>query len=207
MKIDYETIIRAYNEGESLNSIADAFGTYPTTVKRILEKQGVELRHDARHKGSYCVKDGEKLLAWAKAQGRLVTKAELAAIIGTKRLSPSYFIKYPELGQYVKAESQVELAEYYDKLYSYLKKNNIPYKPGDRTKLKVSVDALLLNEYSNIILHISEKPKCLSKNKHNKDIETKKRRAEELGMTMIFLSKEDFDKLDELKSVLDSLKK
>lgn len=205
--MDHEKIIEEYKSGKSMTQIAKDFHTYATTIKRILEKHKIEIRCINRQKGQLYVEEGETLIEWAKTQGRLVTKAELATVIGRKRLSPSYFIKYPELGQYVKAESQVELVEYYDKLYSYLKKNNIPYKPGDRTKLKVSVDALLLNEYSNIILHISEKPKCLSKNKHDKDIETKKRRAEELGMTIIFLSKEDFDKLDELKSVLDSLKK
>lgn len=205
--MDHEKIIEEYKSGKSMTQIAKDFHTYTTTIKRILEKHKIEIRCINRQKGQLYVEEGETLIEWAKTQGRLVTKAELAKIIGRKRLSPSYFIKYPELGQYVKTESQVELAEYYDKLYRYLKKNNIPYKPGDRTKLKVSVDALLLNEYSNIILHISEKPKCLSKHKHHQDIETKKRRAEELGMTIIFLNKEDFDKLDELKSVLDSLKK
>ena len=207
MKIDYETIVRAYNEGESLNSIANAFGTYPTTVKRILEKQGVELRHDARRKGSYCVKDGEKLLAWAKAQGRLVTQAELAAVIGTKRLSPSYFMKYPELGHYVKSGTQNELQEYYDKLYAWLQKNNISYKPGDRKILKLSVDALLLGEYSNLILQIAEKPLYTSKKKHDNAMKLRMTRAKALGMTVIFLSKEHFENLDEIKGLLDSLRR
>jgi hypothetical protein len=206
MKIDYEAIIRAYNEGESLNSIADAFGTYPTTVKRILEKQGVELRHDARHKGSYCVKDGEKLLAWAKAQGRLVTQAELAAVIGTKRLSPSYFMKYPELGHYVKSGVQTEFQEYYDKLYNWLQTNNIQYKPGDRRALKMSVDALLLGEYSNLILHIAEKPKFTSIKKHETSMKLRSEKAKAVGKTVIFLSKEHFDNLDEIKGLLDDLK-
>ena len=54
-----------------------------------------------RRSGEPYVQNGEKLIEWAKAQGRLVTKAELAEVIGTKRLSPSYFIKYPELSKYV----------------------------------------------------------------------------------------------------------
>ena len=95
MKIDNQVIIDAYNNGESMNAIARAFGTYPTTVKRVLEKNNVELRHDAATKGTVFVKDGEKLIEWAKAQGRPVTKAELAAVIGRKRLSPSYFLKIP----------------------------------------------------------------------------------------------------------------
>ena len=78
MKIDNQVIIDAYNNGESMNAIARAFGTYPTTIKRVLEKNKVELRHDAATKGTVFVKDGEKLIEWAKAQGRLVTKAELA---------------------------------------------------------------------------------------------------------------------------------
>ena len=35
MKIDYEAIIKAYNEGESMISIARAFGTYTTTINSI----------------------------------------------------------------------------------------------------------------------------------------------------------------------------
>ena len=63
MKVDYEAIIEAYNNGESMNSIARALGTYATSVKRILEKHDVELRHDDKKEGSLYVKDGEKLIA------------------------------------------------------------------------------------------------------------------------------------------------
>jgi hypothetical protein len=206
MKIDYKAVIEAYNNGQSLNAIARAFGTYPTSIKRVLEREGVELRHDERAKGMLCVTNGEKLLEWAKAQGRLVTQAELAEVVGTKRLSPSYFLKYPELGQYVKSETQNELQEYYDKLYAWLQKNNIPYKPGDRKTLKLSVDALLLGEYSNIILQIAEKPLYTSKKKHDNAMELRMTRAKALGMTVIFLSKEHFDNLDEIKGLLDDLK-
>ena len=206
MKIDYKAVIEAYNNGQSLNAIARTFGTYPTSIKRVLEREGVKLRHDERSKGMLCVTNGEKLLEWAKAQGRLVTQAELAEVVGTKRLSPSYFLKYPELGQYVKSGTQNELQEYYDKLYAWLQKNNIPYKPGDRKTLKLSVDALLLGEYSNIILQIAEKPLYTSKKKHDKTLQLKLERAEKAGLQIIFLNKEHFEDLDSIKGLLDSLK-
>ena len=158
MKIDNQAVIDAYNNGESMNAIARAFGTYPTTVKRVLEKNKVELRHDAATKGTVFVKDGEKLIEWAKAQGRLVTKAELANQLGKTKLSPSYFIKYPELGKYVVRREQKELREYSQKLYEWLEFNNISYKPNDRTKLGLSVNALLLGEYTGIAIDIFIKP-------------------------------------------------
>ena len=34
-KIEPQGIIKAYENGQSLNAIARAFGTYPTTVRRI----------------------------------------------------------------------------------------------------------------------------------------------------------------------------
>ena len=202
MKVDYEAIIEAYKNGESMNSIARAFGTYAATVKRILEKHGVELRHDHKTEGSLYVKDGEKLIEWAKAQGRLVTKAELAKIAGTKRLSPSYFIKYPELGQYVETMSQNELGEYYDKLYSWLKENDIPYKPNDRTRLGVSVDALLLENYAGLALQIAEKPKTMSLKNYEEKSMIRIFRASEAGITLIHLKKHDFENLDKLKDLL-----
>lgn len=207
MKIETEAIIKAYEDGQSLNAIARAFGTYATTVKRILERNNVELRHDGRKEGEFYVEDGEKLIEWAKSQGRLVTKTELAYIIGKKRLSPSYFMKYPELGKYVEISAQNELQMYYEKLYKWLQENNIPYKPNDRTKLGVSVDALLLGEYSNIAICISEKPKCVSKNKHKASVKLKTKRAKEAGVTIIFLDKTHFENLDEIKDLLNSLKK
>ena len=112
MKIETSAIIEAYEKGQSINSIARALGTYPTSVRRNLERNNVKLRHDSRKKGELYVQDGEKLLEWAKAQGRLVTKAELATIIGKSKLSPSYFIKYPELGQYVETRTQKSLEIY-----------------------------------------------------------------------------------------------
>ena len=200
-----QEIIEKYNIGQSMNEIAKEYKTYATTIKRILEKNGIKLRHDSASKGTLLVNDGEKLIEWAKAQNRLVTKEELAKIAGTKRLSPSYFIKYPELGQYVKVETQGELSEYYNKLYDWLKENDIPYKPNDRTRMKVSVDALLLKEYSNIAIQISIKPINISKKKYDENMQLKSLRAKENGLEIIFLNKEDFENLDNLKLILDEL--
>lgn len=207
MKIETSAIIEAYEKGQSINSIARTFGTYPTSVRRILERNNVKLRHDSRKKGELYVQDGEKLLEWAKAQGRLVTKAELAAIIGKSKLSPSYFIKYPELGQYVETRTQKSLEIYINQLYNWLKENNIPYKPNDRTVLEgLSLDALLLGEYSNLALQISERATYVSKKKHEENIKQKLERAEKAGIRIIFLSKEHFENLDEVKLLLDNLK-
>lgn len=207
MKIETSAIIEAYEKGQSINSIARAFSTYPTSVRRILERNNVKLRHDSRKKGELYVQDGEKLLEWAKAQGRLVTKTELAAIIGKSKLSPSYFIKYPELGQYVETRTQKSLEIYINQLYNWLKENNIPYKPNDRTVLEgLSLDALLLGEYSNLALQISERATYVSKKKHEESIKQKLERAEKAGIRIIFLSKEHFENLDEVKLLLDSLK-
>ena len=201
-KIDIERLIIVYTSGLSMNAIAKAFGTYPTTIKRILERNGIELRHDVRKKGNLCVPNGDRLIEWAKAQGRLVTREELAEIAGTKRLSPSYFEKYPELGKYVITHEQNELQEYSQKLYAWLQENDIPYKPNDRTKLKVSVTALLLGKYSNIVLQIAIKPKCLSMKKYSENMIEKKNRAHEKDMTILFLHEEDFENLDTLKERL-----
>lgn len=207
MKIETSAIIEAYKKGQSINSIANTFDTYPTSVRRILERNNIELRHDSRKKGELYVQNGEKLLEWAKAQGRLVTKAELADVIGKSRLSPSYFIKYPELGQYVETRTQKSLKAYVNKLYDWLKKNNIPYKPNDRTTLEgVSVDALLLGEYSNLAIHISERATYVSKKKHEENIKQKMERAEKAGIRIIFLNKDHFENLDDVKLLLDSLK-
>ena len=207
MKIETSAIIEAYEKGQSINSIARAFGTYPTSVRRILERNNVKLRHDSRKKGELYVQDGEKLLEWAKTQGRLVTKTELAAIIGKSKLSPSYFIKYPELGQYVETRTQKSLEIYINQLYNWLKENNIPYKPNDRTVLEgLSLDALLLGEYSNLAFQISEKATYISKKKHEENIKQKLERAEKVGIRIIFLNKEHFENLDEVKLLLDNLK-
>lgn len=206
MKIETSAIIEAYKNGQSINSIAKAFGTYPTSVRRILERNKIELRHDSRKKGELYVEDGEKLLEWAKAQGRLVSKAELATVIGRSKLSPSYFIKYPELGQYVETRTQKSLKSYIDKLYDWLKENNIPYKPNDRTTLGVSVDALLLGEYSNLAIQIIEKATSVSKKKHEKSMNQKIEKAEEAGIKLICLNKDHFKDLDKIKTLLDELK-
>lgn len=207
MKVDYKAIIEAYENGESMNSIARAFGTYAATVKRILEKHGVELRHDHKREGSLYVKDGEKLIEWAKAQGRLVTKAELAKIAGTKRLSPSYFIKYPELGRYITTQGQKELETYYEKLYNWLQKNHIPYKPNDRTKLGVSLDALLLEDYEGLAIQIVQKPTAISKKVYEDRALLRVQRAKKAGIVIIFLDDEHFKDLEGIKALLDSLKK
>lgn len=207
MKIDNQAIIDAYKNGQSLNAIARAFGTYATTVKRVLEKNGVELRHDAVTKGAIIVQDGEKLIEWAKSQGRPVTKSELAKVLGKKRLTPSYFIKYPELGKYVVRREQKDIEKYTEKLYQWLNDNHIQYKPNDRTKLKVSVDALLLGEYSGLAIQIQEKPTCISTKKFEERIKLKMRRAKEADVVIVFLNKEHFEDLDGIKGLLDSLKR
>lgn len=207
MKIDYEAVVKAYNDGQSLNSIARAFGTYPTSIKRVLERQNVSLRHDIKREGELYVKDGEKLIEWAKAQDRLVTKTELARVIGRKKLSPSYFIKYPELGQYVKGREQDELTFYHNKLYGWLKSNDIPYKASDRTKLGVQLDALLLGDYSKIAIQILVKPSCVSKKQHEARMVQKAERAAKAGLIVIWLTSKDLANLDLLLPRLNDLKK
>ena len=207
MKIDNQAIIDAYKNGQSLNALARAFGTYATTVKRVLEKNGVELRHDAVTKGAIIVQDGEKLIEWAKSQGRPVTKSELAKVLGKKRLTPSYFIKYPELGKYVVRREQKDIEKYTEKLYQWLNDNHIQYKPNDRTKLKVSIDALLLGEYSGLAIQIQEKPTCISTKEFEERIKLKMRRAKEADIVIVFLNKEHFEDLDGIKGLLDSLKR
>lgn len=207
--MDKETIqkmIDEYSKGLSMNEIARNHNTYPTSVRRILEQNGVELRHDAVRKGSLIVQDGEKLIEWAKSQGRLVSRKELAKVLGKKRLSPSYFIKYPELGQYVITHEQKDVLEYSEKLYKWLKENNIPYKPNDRTKLGLSVNALLLGEYTGIAIDIFIKPVYVSKRKHEEDTKSKMSKARENDITIIFLNEEHFKNLNEIKGLLDSLK-
>lgn len=204
--IEENNIINAYKRGKSMTSIARDHCTYATTICRILEKHGIPLRHDIRGKGRLQVKYGEELIEWAKSQHRPVTKAELANYIGTKRLSPSYFIKYPELGQYVVTHEQKDLQEYADKLYAWLQKNNIQYKPNDRTKLKMSVTALLLGEYSKLALQINIKPSSMSKDRYNKVMKTKLHRASEMGMTILWLDKESFNDLDSLIPLMEAFK-
>lgn len=198
-------VIDAYNKGESMTSIAKRFRTYTTSIKRILEKHGVELRHDEKKEGQLYVKNGDKLIEWARAQGRLVTKAELAKQLGRKRLSPSYFIKYPELGKYVETHEQKDLQEHTSTLYELLARHGISYKPSDRTALNVTVDALLLDEYSGIAIHILEKPKCVSKKKFDDRIALKKDRAEKAKISLILPTKDQLN--DKLIKLLDTYKR
>lgn len=205
-KIEPKEIIRAYQDGQSLHSIARAFGTYPTTVKRILIRNNIELRSTST-RGELLVNDGEKLIEWAKAQGRLVSKAELAKVAGTKRLSPSYFIKYPELGQYVKSYEQKELLKYTEQLFKWLKDNNILYKPNDKTALEgISVQALLLGEYEGMIIVLDIKPYSMSQKRYNEIIRRRLVKANEKGLIVLFLKEEHFEDLDSIKELLDSLK-
>lgn len=208
MEINLEKVIHEYkNEKLSLNAIARNFHTHPTTIKRLLEKNGVETRKDNPLKGSYMVKDGEKLIEWAKAQGRLVSKAELAKIAGTKRLSPSYFIKYPELGKYVKSYEQKELLEYTESLFNWLKENNILYKPNDKTALEgVSVQALLFGEYSNMAIVLDIKPDTMSRKRYNDIINRRLLKAKEKGITLLFVKEEHFKDLSCIKELLNDLK-
>lgn len=207
MKLNEEIIINDYNKGKSLTSIAKNLHSYPTSIKRVLERNGVTLRHDVRKAGELYVKDGKKLIEWAKSQKRLVTRTELARVIGRSRLSPSYFEKYPELGQYVITQEPTELQEYSQKLYDWLQKKGIQYKPNDRTKLKVGVTALLLGEYEGLALQIHIKPKYVSKRNYNEAVRTKVRRASKNGVFIIWLNKEHFEDLDSVVSLLDAFKR
>ncbi|HAH17446.1 MAG TPA: hypothetical protein DCL29_00250 [Eubacterium sp.] len=205
--INKKQIINAYNNGQSLNAIAKEFHTYATSIKRILEKENVELRHDSKRAGQLYVKDGEKLIEWAKAQKRLVTKTELAHVIGRKKLSPSYFEKYPELGRYVTTREQSELQIYSQKLYDWLQKTGIQYKPNDRTKINMSVTALLLGEYEGLALQIHIKPKCISKKQYEERVKAKVRKASKSGIFIIWLNKDHFENLDSTIGLLNAFKK
>lgn len=204
--MDTEAIITEYNNGLSLSEIAKKHETYPTSVKRILEKNNVPLRHDTAVKGCIYVKNGEKLIEWAKAQGRLVTKAELAKALGRTRLSHSYFVKYPELGQYVVMREPSELNDYTNKLHKWLQENNILYKPNDKKTLGVTVSALLLGSYKNVAIQIDVKPKSVSKKRHENIMLQKLHHANEAGVIIIFLKEEDFKDLNSIKKSLESLK-
>ena len=203
IKINSEEIIKLYKEGISLNEIAQRCGTHATSIRRLLLKNNIELRSNTSTKGNLYVKDGEKLIEWAKAQGRLVTKAELAAVIGKTKLSPSYFLKYPELGKYVYTRTQTETKKYNQLLYDWLKENDILYKPNDRTKLKMSLDVLLLGKYKNIAIQINIKPEVVSVKNHIKRMEQIKERAKKEGITVIFIDENYFKDLTILKKQLD----
>lgn len=208
MKVDELKVIEAYKKGLTMNAVARDFHTYPTTVKRILAKYDVPVRYDGPKKGVLSVKNGKELIEWAKAQGRPVTKAELAKLLGKARLNPSYFTKYPELGKYVVSDERKEFHEYYEKLYKWLEIRNIPYKRNDRTKLNVAVDVLLLGEYSNIAIEIVERPKYLSNKVHKERIDKKINAAHAKGMKFIELTKANFDSdLEGLEELISGLKK
>ena len=206
LDLNKEAIINAYNNGQSLNAIANTYDTYAISIRRLLEKEGVPLRHDAKTSGSCYVKDGEKLIEWAKTQGRLVTKAELAQIIGTKKLSPSYFEKYPELSKYIVTYERDEFQDYIQKLYEWLQKMKIPYKPNDRTKIQMSLTALLLGEYDGLALQLDIKPTNMSKKQYEKNIKEKIERGTAAGIHILFLQKEHFENLDGVIELLDSMK-
>lgn len=206
MKLNSEKLIKAYNEGKPLSTIAKEFHTYPTSVKRVLEKEGVELRHDVKKAGEFYVQDGEKLIEWAKAQGRLVTKTELAKVLGKVRLSPSYFEKYPELGQYILPREQKDIQYYSRTLYAWLKQNGILYKPNDRTKLGVSVTALLLGDYKKFILQLNIKSIYVNKKQHMKRMQKTYEKAKDTDLVVIFVDENYFKDLSKLKIQLDEMK-
>lgn len=205
---DAEKLINEYTNGMSLNAIARKYGTYPTSIKRILVNHNIEIRDDTIKKGTVLVNDGDKLIKWAKAQDRLVTRAELAEVLGKTRISNSYFIQYPELGKYVKPYKQDCISSYIYKLYDWLKANDIPYLPNSRVKLGgAPVHATLLNEYNGILIHIAIKPKTMSKANFTTSMDNKKKRAEKNGCRIIFLLESDFKDLDYLKKLLEKKKK
>ena len=202
-----EQIIYAYKKGKSLNAIAKHFGMHPTSVSRLLEKNGVELRHDPIKKGRFFITGGEKLIKWAKAQGRLVTKAELAKVLGKKTLSPSYFIKYPELGRYVQDRTQKDLQEYGQKLYKWLRVNKIPYKPNDKTKLGKMVSALLLKDYTGLAIQIDIKAPNISNPKFQQRRRDLYNCAKKNNIQIIWLRAKHFKDLDQIHVLLDKFKR
>lgn len=207
-KIEPQGIIEAYENGQSLNAIARTFGTYPTTVRRILERNDIELRHDIDEKGSHNkLKDGEKLIEWAKTQGRLVTRKELAEVIGKTRLSPGYFQKYPELGQYVASYEQKDIQKYTDQLFTWLQENEISYSPNDRSALEgIPVQAKLLEKYDGIVISIDIKSTSISNARYKEMVRRRLKKANEKGLIILFLKEEHFEDLDCIKGLLDSLK-
>lgn len=200
------TIITEYQKGESLNTLAKKYHTYPTSITRILEKHKIELRHDALPKDSHykIIQDGKKLLTWVKNQNRLVTKKELAEVIGIKRLPNSYFQIYPELGQYVASYHRSDISEYTQKLFDWLKKNNISYKPNDRTILSgTPVHALLLEKYNNTVIILDIRSYNVSKSIHHQIIEKKLEKIKEKKLKAIVLQEKHFENLDCIKEILE----
>ena len=203
MNLDEMEIVKKYIDGNSLNAIAKEFHTYPMTISRILTQHKVELRHDKKEKGAACVTQGEKLLKYIEEKKAPATKSELAAFLGKSRLSPSYFKKYPELGQLVKTYDQKELKPYYDALYKFLKDNNIPYKPNDKTLIGTNLDVILLGDYYGIALQIIIKPMYVSKKKHIQSMIEKSHRAADAGVILLMLQKEHFENLGAVKYIIN----
>lgn len=155
--------------------------------------------------------NGENLLKWVKSQGRLVSKQELAEYLGRTKINPKYFEKYPELGQYVKGYERGVFQEYYAQLYAWLQDHNILYKTNDKTLLNAKIDVVLLGEYENTIIVITERAKSVCTRLH---LERLNRLAERIKIVnasrdkkihMISLTKADFD--DGLKKLCTELLK
>lgn len=206
-KDEYKAIIKAYENGQSMTSIAKDFNTYATSIKRILERYDVKLRHDSKRTKDIYDVNAQKLLEWVKTQDRLVTRAELAEVIGRDRLSPIYFEKYPELRKYVIKRGQNNLHMYSQKLYDWLQEKEIKYKANDRTKLKMNITALLLEEYEGLALQINIKPSSISKKKYKEDTDLRIRKAKESDLFIIWLNEKHFENLDSILTLLNIFKK
>ena len=85
-KVDTDVVVNAYKRGKSMNAIAKAFNTYPSYISRILKKNNVELRHDAKRAGTLYVSDGEKhgsinkIIALAKQKKIIVNEISKAKL-------------------------------------------------------------------------------------------------------------------------------
>ena len=180
---DKPAIIEEYVNGMTMSSVARKYHTYPTTIRRLLKQHNIEVRDNVIRKGDVLLTDGDKLLEWAKAQGRLVTKAEL--------------------GQIVRPYEQKELAPYIHQLYDWLKSNRVSYKPNDKHTLEgVAVHATLLGKYKNILVHIAIKPITVSRKNFITSMESKRKRAKEKDVEIIFLTARDFPDLKVLRRKL-----
>lgn len=200
-------ILKLYGEGRSISYLGKKYNTHAMTISRILVNNRVPLRHDSRrYKTSRGVNVAEGI-RWAKLQPGPVSRKALAEHLGLKTIPDSYYKEYPELYRCITPTMSQELQPYANKLFLWLKDNHIPFKPYDRTKLKNGkIDALLLDEYSNIGLQIAVKPYVISKKEFETSIKHKRERAEKAGVILIFLTEEHFKNLKELRLVLHRLK-